>query len=258
MCYILCIPIFAFIFSSISNEFSHGTITKECEFLELLSETKEALNSQLTASCLKLPGEGHSTTNRGLNNKIDECSFKIREINLKNDKITLDGVLFVGHKATVNPAAPRTGTALDFEALLIDPIDSSLDLWEMGESGLDKTHPVYVQIILINRYYTPSDYIFVSMVDRHAEWQITAQISYRAMGSLKLIARGLHGNPHGLPGGFVRMLYLSAITTTTLGYGDIVPITSRARILVALEATLGIILIGLFLSAISRNVGKRD
>ena len=48
-----------------------------------------------------------------------------------------------------------------------------------------------------------------------------------------------------------RTLYLSAVTITTVGYGDIVPLTDLARAAVATEAITGIILIGLFLNALA-------
>jgi hypothetical protein len=50
---------------------------------------------------------------------------------------------------------------------------------------------------------------------------------------------------------FSRMLYLSASTITTLGFGDIVPITATARLLIAMESLMGIVLVGLFLNALS-------
>jgi len=56
----------------------------------------------------------------------------------------------------------------------------------------------------------------------------------------------------GFPGqSFVRFFYFSAVTITTLGYGDIVPMTDRARLLVAIEAILGIVLAGLFLNSVA-------
>lgn len=50
---------------------------------------------------------------------------------------------------------------------------------------------------------------------------------------------------------FPRMLYFSAVTVTTVGYGDIVPVTDGARIAVASEAILGIVVIGLFLNGLA-------
>lgn len=54
----------------------------------------------------------------------------------------------------------------------------------------------------------------------------------------------------GIAGQFGRFLYLSAVTITTLGYGDIVPIGTIARWLVAIESVLGIIVIGAFLGSL--------
>ncbi len=48
---------------------------------------------------------------------------------------------------------------------------------------------------------------------------------------------------------FKRMVYFSSVTIATVGYGDIVPIDDNLRILVGLEAILGIIFIGLFINS---------
>jgi hypothetical protein len=61
------------------------------------------------------------------------------------------------------------------------------------------------------------------------------------------------GFPSELSGQFVRMLYLSASTITTLGFGDIVPLTSAVRLAVSCEAICGILVMGLFLNAVSKE-----
>jgi hypothetical protein len=61
----------------------------------------------------------------------------------------------------------------------------------------------------------------------------------------------MDGFPAGSSGSTGRMLYLSAVTITTLGFGDILPISSRARAAVAIEAVSGIILIGYYLAGLS-------
>jgi hypothetical protein len=68
--------------------------------------------------------------------------------------------------------------------------------------------------------------------------------------------RATRGLPTGVSGGFGRMLYLSAMTITTVGYGDIVPITTAARLSVASEAVLGIVVIGLFLNSVAGSRSK--
>ncbi len=56
---------------------------------------------------------------------------------------------------------------------------------------------------------------------------------------------------------FLRMLYLSAVTISTSGYGDIVPISNIARLVVALESVAGILIAGLFLNSIARQLSQR-
>lgn len=61
------------------------------------------------------------------------------------------------------------------------------------------------------------------------------------------------GFPSSVSGSFGRMFYFSAVTITTLGYGDIVPITDTTRWFVACESILGILLVGLFLNSLSHE-----
>ena len=67
--------------------------------------------------------------------------------------------------------------------------------------------------------------------------------------------RAIHPTRRDLP---LRMLYLSAITITTLGFGDITPVSESARMSIALEAVLGIVVIGLFLNSLAMRVRGRQ
>jgi hypothetical protein len=62
---------------------------------------------------------------------------------------------------------------------------------------------------------------------------------------------GISGNPVEISGSPLRMLYFSAMVITTVGFGDIVPISPIARLLVALESVGGIALFALFVNAIA-------
>lgn len=58
---------------------------------------------------------------------------------------------------------------------------------------------------------------------------------------------------------FIKSLYFSAVTITTLGYGDITPKSELAMIFVASEVILGIVIIGLFLSSLWQSfVDKQE
>jgi hypothetical protein len=66
------------------------------------------------------------------------------------------------------------------------------------------------------------------------------------------------GDPSYASGLWWRMLYFSATTITTLGLGDLTPVSQTARTLVTVEALMGIVLIGLFLKGLAGRVRRRD
>ena len=70
-------------------------------------------------------------------------------------------------------------------------------------------------------------------------------------GRLLAYYLSLGGDPHYASDLWWRMLYLSAVTITTLGFGDITPISGTARALVGSEAVLGVIVIGIFLGTLA-------
>ena len=83
-------------------------------------------------------------------------------------------------------------------------------------------------------------------------------LNYEEEIQLKRYLRGVNGDPSAVSGHFGRMLYLSAVIITTLGLGDIVPITWQARTLVAIEAVTGIVLAGLFLNALASRASSKQ
>lgn len=57
-------------------------------------------------------------------------------------------------------------------------------------------------------------------------------------------------------GSLLIWLYFSVVTVTTLGFGDIYPVTELARALVLLEVGLGVLLAGFFLNAYSLKLAQ--
>jgi len=76
------------------------------------------------------------------------------------------------------------------------------------------------------------------------------------------MATGTDNNSYHVPAeqtlGFVQMLYFATVTFATVGYGDIVPVTSCARILVATEIGLSFMLVVLFVTTFSVNLSFED
>lgn len=79
---------------------------------------------------------------------------------------------------------------------------------------------------------------------------------YREESALQNLVAGWSGDPRRLSGFVGRMAYFSATTMTTVGFGDIVPITGTSRFLTALEPIAGWLLAGLFLNSIAGRVTR--
>jgi hypothetical protein len=73
---------------------------------------------------------------------------------------------------------------------------------------------------------------------------------------LENFAEGFKGNPKLVSDSYPRMLYFSAIVMTTVGFGDIVPLSPMARLATGLQAVLGVALFGFFLNAIAYRAGQ--
>lgn len=80
-----------------------------------------------------------------------------------------------------------------------------------------------------------------------------SQATHRAIVGFRDALRGF---PERTRGHFLRMVYFSAVTISTLGYGDIVPLTWRSRLAVTFEAFLGPLLAGLFLNSLVAEANR--
>ncbi len=62
----------------------------------------------------------------------------------------------------------------------------------------------------------------------------------------------------GVKQGFKEYLYYSIVTFTTLGYGDIIPLTNRARAVVGTEISLGYVMLGGLISIFANKLARRS
>ncbi len=95
--------------------------------------------------------------------------------------------------------------------------------------------------VIFNRFFRPMDGFLVP----------TVAVASPFMELKQRYEKGIQGDPSQLSGACGRMFYLSAVVLTTLGLGDIAPVTPGSRFCVAFEAIAGITLAGLFLNALA-------
>jgi hypothetical protein len=127
-------------------------------------------------------------------------------------------------------------------------VNHSFTLWPTGIpydiAGTDDLSDEQRQVVLKYLLWQPR-------VNFYAIFFTSEQAS-----ALRGYIQALSGDPSGVSGSYYRMSYLSAVVITTLGLGDIVPISSEARFLVATEAMFGVVVAGLFLNALAYRAGS--
>jgi hypothetical protein len=150
-----------------------------------------------------------------------------------------------------NAAAPASGSSPDpFEEYVVlggsdyDPLRSNA----YGGSAVE------VQVTPYSGSNRPLNQVDVPVEDLVADDRLL--VSYPTLDLIDSYRRAATGDPSSEGDPFWRFLYLSAITITTLGFGDITPVSNSARLLVGLEAVLGVAFAGLFLNRAAQNLRR--
>lgn len=65
------------------------------------------------------------------------------------------------------------------------------------------------------------------------------------------------GGDSGLPGGFIPYLYFSVVTFTTLGFGDVSPVTVAGQVVLITHITIGYLGLGALLSILATKFASR-
>jgi len=229
-------------------DFYHSTVTQEPEFATLQKNTINALELRL-------------------NNLAKPISHP-------SNKSYRFGDIRVG---SLRPYRTVGGDALArLDLVWFSTSGFNSEIFDLGEVLLDLSSPqeaptgIVIREIcdrLPDREHCKAQQVFLWEVFQDADANITEH-RYAVIANektlsdlLRVSVSGGEGRfPAGVPldGHFSRMLYLSAVTVTSLGYGDIVPLTITTRLLVASEAVLGVVTAGLFLNAIASRKPKSE
>jgi hypothetical protein len=127
---------------------------------------------------------------------------------------------------------------------------------ESFSSGGVSINPPAPGILIIQREGYPwnvDDTIFKSLApQRFGQAERVVELTEQEADGISELLDFYHGISHDIGADKQRMIYFSTVVITTLGLGDIVPLTPGLRWWVASEATLGILLLGVLVSPLSR------
>ena len=233
MLYLVMILVFAVIYSNTANSFYETTATHEPFYLDNQTYVAQAIadavgrdiESQAEQDNIRPGNSGGAYYLRATANETDILATVGFTTNSKSGDVAVQIDI-------PEYNIPSAANAVDGLAFLHYSLGSTTHM--DVESGRGPGSQLFKE-------YTDSD------VDHTLPVTLVELIHVQQFSDA---AQGLVG---GLPDQFSRMLYFSAVTATTLGFGDIAPVTFVSRSLVTAEAVLEVVIIGMFLNSLARR-----
>jgi hypothetical protein len=246
--YVALIMLFAGVYVLIRGDFQHTTVRMEPSYLKERRELRKALES-----CL-------SDTLRFVDVVLPSGKVRIPGYMRFDDLgISPEGRLrFTVSVHVLHMKAPERYVESGlFEVLLpVDwPVEARKELRRVGIEYRTMSHSFPVWVRRLSGPPVPEGAVASLLGCKGSGvselgWTCVPEPLYARMVAFR---KATEGNPSDIPGSMGRMLYLSVVTVNTLGYGDILPLTGRARFFTGLESFLGIVVLGLFVSSAARG-----
>jgi Ion channel len=242
--YLLTIPSFAALYERESGDFFQSTATSDPRFLQARARVESDLGESL--NLLNQAGP-HVDSSGYFGGQSARFTVSLRGLSQDGHAlavVTLDEwgscsscpLLYIGEVTF-----EVTGNCSGYPPLSLEPTT------DLGQSNLQSSK-------LFSPYFREQDSMLGNVVSPRLDLRFDGTASLqRACTGIANIHRGLKGDSSFLPGSGLRMIYLSTTTITTLGFGDITPLTDRARLLIGSEAIIGMVWLGLFLNAVGRR-----
>lgn len=253
--YISIIFIFAGVYTIYGDEFYHTTVqyeaTTNSEYNKIKAEIQNNIRNTIESTYNHDSVYLDNNQYWILNNK----DLYVTSFNTQDGQFIISILVYItnGH----NPINSNQVTGFIQES-------KTFDLKFSGISSFDSKHETqsfYFNIKNEKNYIKHNeinDYDLNKIFNKDGVSEIKLIFPYKFSKELNAYTKSLYGFPNEINGKFIRMLYLSMVTITTLGYGDIVPLTNLTRILVGLEAIIGIVVIGWFASTLLIALKKED
>lgn len=235
--YVALIPMFAAYYDFRASEFFHSTAKYEANVLLDGARVREDLEKAAQDQFVKANGGPTKQFGDWL---IDIREFSINGANFHEGRLHLKTYMrFRGNRHNAETAGPKK---FDIS------IRPDLIVGLRGDPGQHVLK--FPQSVKENAWPVPDQEIFPNPGNSLAR-SGTLIISPDLQNRITNLHNSFRGFPALSSGAYQRMLYFSAVTQTTLGYGDVVPISDRTRLAVAFQTVLGIIMIGLFLNSLA-------
>jgi hypothetical protein len=248
--YLSVLVLFAFVYSHWADSFSHTTLayerSKRDKELEIAEEIVASIRNGVSAQY------GSQTP------PPDEWRIVPTSLRAAAGALRLgeDGGISLRIAATCKRAAPPASIEI-FPALRLQPLAN-----ELSPSGrvLNQFFVITAEIPDLTRWGINRESLLRALCGAKAPTGgASIALSHPAILDLKMLENMQEGRAApDWSATFWRMMYFSATTITTSGFGDVVPVSPRARLLVGVEAVLGVLIVGFFLNAVAKEMSGKS
>lgn len=245
--YIMLIFIFAVVYTFYGDDFYHTTVQYENytdqEYQEIKSQIQNLLRNKI-----KNTYEHHSVyLDKEKNWFLNINDLYVSNFKVKKNKLDIDLLMYItnGEKSENKD-----------EITFITKESKKFKLVFAGYSKFDSKNELQTFGFNIINDEENVEYNVNKIFNKNGSTIMELKVPYELSKKIDGYTRSVYGFPNNIDGKFIRMLYLSMVTITTLGYGDIVPLSNLTRILVGLESFLGIVIIGWFATALLNDFNK--
>ena len=236
--FLLCIPVFATIFAAHSREFFHTTVVHEQGYQDLKDRITAGIHAAITRATATADPDNLVTQGAW---SVDPDGLVVSDVSARGGDLRLE---------LVAPAVNAQAKASSSHVVTV----LLSDLYGIEKEKEGRAYHYFMVLPEdLGGLPVPLSRLFPGDADYPSGKAAFLPVSQELARDVSAFLDGARGFPSDEQGQFPRMLYFSAVTITTLGYGDIVPISDRARALVGVESVLGLILVGLFLNSLSHE-----
>ncbi len=251
--YILVIFVFAFLYQVIPQGFYHSNIKHENSYKEGIKKIKNDLidvfrksiaKSILSKNCRieksnlsPIDFEFHQ------NSPIARFSFQV-SVGFSDKK-------YIGVKFYKIQLEMQVDSSINTEFnKFIREVPIKFNSEIIHEFKINNPIPSLIKSEICN-FKSEKFFIFSKMFNSY-----TIEVDQKIENEIYRFYNASQGFPFDIPDTFLRMLYFSAITITSVGFGDITPLTTYSRLLVGVEAILGNLIFGIFLWSLTERLAS--
>jgi hypothetical protein len=245
LAYLAAIPLFAFVYTLFPFDFYHSTARYE----PLVAAQIASLADKLRQRFITDVRQG-TTIRPSINGELvplrDDLPFPLFSINVESERIRVIARFFTAAVSGLKDSALAVALDIDEMATLAP------DMATWDEKDLSKL----LYLAQVKALILSGDDVQLPMLfpcGKYMSGKTCLRVTYDEFFSLQSLRSTAAGSPTALQSSYLRMLYFSAVTMSTLGYGDIVPVTSRSRAVVTIEVILGPLFFGLFLNSLAKE-----